>query len=31
MRGAFSRSLTLPAMVDDSKAKALMKDGVLEP
>lgn len=29
-RGAFSRTATLPAEVDDSKAKATMKDGVLE-
>ncbi|HYX63209.1 MAG TPA: Hsp20/alpha crystallin family protein [Burkholderiales bacterium] len=28
--GAFSRSIGLPATVDDSKAKASMKDGVLE-
>jgi len=30
MRGTFSTTLTLPAEVDDSKAKASMKDGVLE-
>lgn len=29
-RGAFSRTLTLPAEVDEAKAKAAMKDGVLE-
>ncbi len=29
-RGAFTRTLTLPAEVDDAKAKAVMKDGVLE-
>jgi HSP20 family protein len=29
-RGAFSRTLALPAGVDESKAKAAMKDGVLE-
>jgi HSP20 family protein len=29
-RGAFSRTLALPAPVDDSKAQAVMKDGVLE-
>jgi HSP20 family protein len=29
-RGAFSRSLTLPTEVDESKAKASMKDGMLE-
>jgi HSP20 family protein len=29
-RGAFSRTLPLPAEVDDSKAKAAMQDGVLE-
>ena len=29
-RGAFSRTLALPAEVDDSKTKAVMKDGVLE-
>ena len=29
-RGAFSRTVALPADVDDSKAKASMKDGVLE-
>jgi HSP20 family protein len=29
-RGAFSRTLALPAEVDESKAKAQMKDGVLE-
>jgi HSP20 family protein len=29
-RGAFTRTLDLPARVDDSKAKAAMKDGVLE-
>lgn len=29
-RGAFARTLTLPADVDDSKAKASMHDGVLE-
>jgi HSP20 family protein len=29
-RGAFSRTLALPAAVDDSKAKAVIKDGVLE-
>lgn len=28
--GAFSRTVALPAEVDDSKAKASMKDGVLE-
>ncbi len=28
--GAFSRSIDLPAGVDDTKAKASMKDGVLE-
>ncbi len=28
--GAFSRTVPLPAAVDDSKAKASMKDGVLE-
>jgi len=28
--GTFSRTLALPAEVDDSKAKASMKDGVLE-
>ena len=30
MRGAFTRTVALPAEVDDSKAKASMKDGVLE-
>lgn len=29
-RGGFARTLTLPAEVDDTKAKAAMKDGVLE-
>lgn len=29
-RGSFSRMLTLPAEVDESKAKATMKDGILE-
>jgi len=29
-RGAFSRMVTLPAEVDESKAKAALKDGVLE-
>lgn len=29
-RGAFSRTVTLPAEVDDTKAKAEMKDGMLE-
>lgn len=29
-RGAFSRSVLLPAEVDDSKAKAEIKDGLLE-
>lgn len=29
-RGAFSRTLMLPAEVDDSKAKATMRDGLLE-
>jgi len=29
-RGAFSRTVALPAEVDDSKTKAAMKDGVLE-
>lgn len=29
-RGAFLRTVALPAEVDDSKAKASMKDGVLE-
>lgn len=29
-RGAFSRMLTLPADVDESKANATMKDGMLE-
>jgi HSP20 family protein len=29
-RGAFSRTLTLPAEVDEAKAKAELKDGVLE-
>jgi len=29
-RGAFSRTLALPAEVDESKARASMKDGVLE-
>jgi len=29
-RGAFTRSFTLPAEVDDAKAKASMKDGVLD-
>jgi HSP20 family protein len=29
-RGAFSRMLTLPAEVDETKAKATMKDGMLE-
>ncbi len=29
-RGAFSRTLVLPAEVDDSKTRAAMKDGVLE-
>jgi HSP20 family protein len=29
-RGAFSRTLALPAEVDESKAKASMKDGMLE-
>lgn len=28
--GAFTRTLDLPAKVDDSKAKAAMKDGVIE-
>lgn len=28
--GAFARSISLPAAVDDSKAKATMKDGMLE-
>ena len=28
--GTFSRTITLPAAVDDSKAKASMKDGMLE-
>jgi HSP20 family protein len=29
-RGAFSRTLPLPAEVDDTKARAAMQDGVLE-
>jgi len=29
-RGTFSRTLTLPAEVDDTKTRAAMKDGVLE-
>ncbi|MDX1376969.1 MAG: Hsp20/alpha crystallin family protein [Burkholderiales bacterium] len=29
-RGSFSRTLALPAEVDDSKTKASMKDGMLE-
>jgi HSP20 family protein len=29
-RGAFMRTLTLPAEVDEAKAKASLKDGVLE-
>lgn len=29
-RGAFSRTVTLPAEVDESKAKAVFKDGLLE-
>jgi len=29
-RGAFSRSIGLPAAVDDTKAKASVKDGMLE-
>ena len=29
-RGAFSRTLALPAEVDDTTTKAVMKDGVLE-
>jgi HSP20 family protein len=29
-RGAFTRTVELPAAVDDSKAKASMKDGMLE-
>ncbi len=29
-QGAFSRTVTLPAEVDDSKAKAVFKDGLLE-
>lgn len=29
-RGAFTRTVALPAAVDESKAKAAMKDGVLE-
>ena len=29
-RGAFSRMVTLPAAVDQDKAKAVLKDGVLE-
>jgi HSP20 family protein len=29
-RGAFTRTLALPAAVDDTKAQAVMKDGVLE-
>jgi HSP20 family protein len=29
-RGAFARTLTLPAEVDEAKAKAELKDGVLE-
>jgi HSP20 family protein len=29
-RGAFTRTVELPAAVDDSKAKASMRDGVLE-
>ena len=29
-RGAFSRMVSLPADVDESKAKASLKDGVLE-
>lgn len=29
-RGSFLRTVALPAEVDDSKAKALMKDGMLE-
>jgi HSP20 family protein len=29
-RGAFARTVSLPAAVDDSKAKASMKDGMLE-
>lgn len=29
-RGSFSRMLTLPAEVDESKATAAMKDGILE-
>ena len=28
--GAFSRTMALPAAVDDTKARAVMKDGVLE-
>lgn len=30
VHGEFSRTLTLPATVDESKAKAALKDGVLE-
>jgi HSP20 family protein len=29
-RGSFQRSFTLPGSVDESKAKATMKDGILE-
>lgn len=29
-RGSFSRTVALPAEVDDSKAKATFKDGILE-
>ena len=29
-QGAFSRTVALPAEVDDAKAKATMKDGMLE-
>lgn len=29
-RGAFARTVSLPAEVDDAKAKAIMKDGMLE-
>jgi len=29
-RGAFARTVSLPAEVDDSKAKAIFKDGLLE-
>jgi len=29
-RGSFSRTMTLPAEVDDTKARAKIKDGILE-